>query len=756
MCNSRAAAFLEVLLVSSLIALASAQGSTKWLTLSGNPPLVIARGGFSGIFPDSSLFAYNLAMITSVPDVVMWCDVQLTKDEAGICASDLRLDNSTSIASAFRDKEKTYDVNGVSMKGWFSIDFTLKDLATVYLTQGIGSRSPRFDGNFLPILTAQEVIQQLKPPGLWLNIQHDQFFSQHNLSMRNYVLSTSRSVPVSYISSPEVNFLRSIVTRFNRTRTKLVFRFLARNIVEPSRSQTYDSLSKNLAFIKTFASGILVPKAYIYPVTPENYVQPYSSIVSDAHKIGLEVYASDFVNDQPLSYNYSYDPIEETLHYIDNGVFSVDGLLTDFPITQSEAIDCFAHVGKNNSRQVKFLVISYNGASGDYPSCTDKAYTKAIQDGADVIDCPVQMSKDGVPFCFQSINLMEASNIAQSEFRNRTTTILELRPGPAIFSFSLTWSEVQSLTPQISNPYQAFSLYRNPANRMEGKFVSLSDFLALARNTSLSGVLLRIENATYLAENQGLSVTDAVLDVLSKAGYNNLTTMKVMIQSTNSSVLTKIKGHGNYELVYEVDENIRDAANSTVEDIKSFANSVAVTKMSVLPTNSLYLTMRTNTVAKLQAYKLPVYVQLFSNEFVSQAWDFFSDATVEINSFVTGAGVDGVITDFPRTAATYKRNKCLGLGAKTPAYMTPVGPGSLVELIPPSDLPPAQPPSPVLTDSDVNEPPLPAVVAKAPSPTPGANIPTAPTPRGNGQPKLSAPIFLSVLPVLVASLFLAL
>ncbi|PKI50515.1 hypothetical protein CRG98_029120, partial [Punica granatum] len=69
MCNSRAAAFLEVLLVSSLIALASAQGSTKWLTLSGNPPLVIARGGFSGIFPDSSLFAYNLAMITSVPDV---------------------------------------------------------------------------------------------------------------------------------------------------------------------------------------------------------------------------------------------------------------------------------------------------------------------------------------------------------------------------------------------------------------------------------------------------------------------------------------------------------------------------------------------------------------------------------------------------------------------------------------------------------------------------------------------------------------
>lgn len=39
----------------------------------------------------------------------------------------------------------------------------------------------------------------------------------------------------------------------------------------------------------------------------------------------------------------------------------------------------------------KPLIISHNGASGDYPDCTDLAYRKAVADGADVIDCTVQV-----------------------------------------------------------------------------------------------------------------------------------------------------------------------------------------------------------------------------------------------------------------------------------------------------------------------------------------------------------------------------
>lgn len=37
--------------------------------------------------------------------------------------------------------------------------------------QGIYSRTNKFDGNLFQILTVDDVAKQLKPPGLWLNIQ---------------------------------------------------------------------------------------------------------------------------------------------------------------------------------------------------------------------------------------------------------------------------------------------------------------------------------------------------------------------------------------------------------------------------------------------------------------------------------------------------------------------------------------------------------------------------------------------------------
>ncbi|KAI5404780.1 hypothetical protein KIW84_051805 [Lathyrus oleraceus] len=173
---------------------------------------------------------------------------------------------------------------------------------------------------------------------------------------------------------------------------------------------------------QTFASGILVPKGYIWPIDAAGYLQPHTTLVSDAHKAGLEVDASDFANDFVSSSNYSYDPLAEYLQFIDNGDFSVDGVLTDFPITPSEAIDCFARLGTNATRRDKTLIISKFGASGDYPACTNLAYNNAISDGADVLDCPVQISKDGIPFCLSSIDLLDSTTVAQTSFIDLVTS----------------------------------------------------------------------------------------------------------------------------------------------------------------------------------------------------------------------------------------------------------------------------------------------------------------------------------------------
>ncbi|WOG91800.1 hypothetical protein DCAR_0311053 [Daucus carota subsp. sativus] len=286
-----------------------------------------SRGGFSGIFPDSSLDAYKLTLHAGLPTTILRCDMQLTSDKVGICFSELILDSGSDISRLFSKSKKSYLVNE---------------------TQGNFYRPSQSNQNLFQVVTVSDMVRQLKPPRLWLNIQH-------NLSMRSFVISASQSVIVNYISSPDVNFLRSIFTQFKASPTKLIFQFGGQNDTEPSTNQTYASLLKNLTFIKTFSYGIL-----------DLYMETHTSAVLDAHKEGLEIYY---------------------LNFIENDNFSVDGVLSDFRITPSEVIvaKCVSYVGKNLNGPATPLVISHEGASGHYPSCSDLSYKQVVLDGKKII-----------------------------------------------------------------------------------------------------------------------------------------------------------------------------------------------------------------------------------------------------------------------------------------------------------------------------------------------------------------------------------
>lgn len=201
-------------------------------------------------------------------------------------------------------------------------------------------------------------------------MQYNSFFLEHKLSSEDYILELPKDT-LSYISSPEVEFLKSLGGKLKKAKTKLIFRFLNENIEEPSTKKTYGELLKDLKAIKEFAAGILVPKTYIWPVEKDQYLAPSStSLVKDAHALGLEVYASGFANDIVLSYNYSYDPTAEYLQFMDNSDFSVDGVLTDFPVTASGA------VGKNYS------MLELEGAKTVvYHGFTKKKKTVVYHDG---------------------------------------------------------------------------------------------------------------------------------------------------------------------------------------------------------------------------------------------------------------------------------------------------------------------------------------------------------------------------------------
>jgi hypothetical protein len=137
-----------------------------------------------------------------------------------------------------------------------------------------------------------------------------------------------------------VGILKLIGPTARRSRTSLILKVLDPNTVEQSTNTTYGTLLQNLMEIRTYASGILVPKNLIWPINDKTqYLQAHTNLVQDAHKAKLAVYAYDFANDQyPNSFNYSFDPIAEYLAYVGQADFSVDGVLTDFPSTASEAI----------------------------------------------------------------------------------------------------------------------------------------------------------------------------------------------------------------------------------------------------------------------------------------------------------------------------------------------------------------------------------------------------------------------------------
>ncbi|GAB2216247.1 hypothetical protein Droror1_Dr00024017 [Drosera rotundifolia] len=714
-----------LLLSSLLICSAVAQNPVmslkkRWLTLSGEQPMVIARGGFSGLFPDSSESAFKVALPLGIKDTILYCDMQLTKDLVAFCQTELPLENSTTIAAVYPKGQKTYVVNGKPMQGWFAVDFTADQLLNnVALTQNILTRPSIFDEMFPPF-----TIDDLSaiPAPIWINVQYDTFFNQHKLSAVKYI-SQMGPKTLFYVSSPEIGFLKNVASLVDQKTVRLVLKFLEPETVEPTTKQTYGAILKNLALVKQYARGILVPKDYIWPVGKDMYLQPATTLVADAHKAGLEIYAYGFASDFPASYNYSYDPAAEYLQFINNAEFSVDGVMTDFPNTASEAIACLAHHQKFPRQKTgQALIITHNGASGDYAPCTDLAYEKAIYDGADIIDCSVQLTIDGVLFCSDSADLSKSTN-ALVMFMSLSTVIPEIQAQNGIFSFDLTWSQIQTLKPQLVSPLQN-GLPRNPAYKDKGRLLTLTEFLDLAKVKAVSGVLIDIQNAVYLAGKKNLDITASVRAALSNATFDKQSTQQVLIQSDDTSVLAKFKDIPTYKRVLFIEEIIGDAPKQPVQEIKKHADAVTVFRSSLMPSNAAgFTTVSTKVVDEMHAANISVYVSTLYNEYVALGFDYFADPLVEITTFVKGLHVDGVVTEYPLTASRYMRSPCSDPSSKprTDKFQVtflPVEPGAVYSIAPDDARPPAAAPAPSLEVSDVVDPPLPEVTNAPPQGAP--------------------------------------
>ena len=171
-------------------------------------------------------------------------------------------------------------------------------------------------------------------------VQYPTFYSQNNFDVGSAIAEQLLGTPIAYLSSPEVGFLKDVQNILTNS-TVFVLKFRTKDEIEPSTNQTYGSLLNNLTSISAFASGILVPKDYIWSVNNDSgYLVSDSGLISKAHNANLAIYAYDFVNElfQPSIYNYSFNPVLEYLQYAPSTGPNVDGFFTDFPITASKAL----------------------------------------------------------------------------------------------------------------------------------------------------------------------------------------------------------------------------------------------------------------------------------------------------------------------------------------------------------------------------------------------------------------------------------
>ena len=151
--------------------------------------------------------------------------------------------------------------------------------------------------------------------------------------------------------------------------------------------------------MKTFADGILVHKDYIWPVDTNLYLQPPTSLVKDAHNVGLEIYAANFSNDEfCMRYNYRYDPVGEYIQFVYYNDLGVDGVLTDFCATTAEAIAYYALSSKIRSIPLAATRVDNYVAIDEYIHLTDAENQET--DARSLLSSRISESEDLVEWDF--------------------------------------------------------------------------------------------------------------------------------------------------------------------------------------------------------------------------------------------------------------------------------------------------------------------------------------------------------------------
>lgn len=296
-------------------------------------PLIIGHRGASGHRPEHTLASYRLAAEMGADFVEP--DLVATKDGVLIARHENEIGATTDAGAKFPDRKRVKTIDGQSIEGWFSEDFTLAEIKTLRARERLAFRSHDYDGRF-EVATFEEVIalaQQLgrelgRPIGIYPETKHPSYFRGIGLPLEEPLLRAleahgwnTREAPV-FIQSFETGNLRALRAK---TKVRLIQLAATAAVIEGDR----------LKEIATYADGIGPEKRLIIPVKPDGSVGPPTDLVARSHALGLLVHVWTLRRDKEfLPAGYKGNAEEEFRQFRDAGV---DGLFTDFPDVAARA-----------------------------------------------------------------------------------------------------------------------------------------------------------------------------------------------------------------------------------------------------------------------------------------------------------------------------------------------------------------------------------------------------------------------------------
>jgi glycerophosphoryl diester phosphodiesterase len=359
----RALCLLGVLaMTSELLANTSAASETV-------RPIVIGHRGASGYVPEHTLTSYFIAVQQGAdfiePDLVS------TKDGVLVARHENEIGGTTDVGMhpEFAARKTTKKIDGKSVEGWFTEDFTLAELKTLRAKERLPqlrTGNARFDGQFeIPtfdeILSMVRALERMHGPtvpriGVYPETKHPSYFRSIDLPLEGPLLRTlkrwgyrGKDAPI-FIQSFEVGNLQALRKKTQIQLVQLMeasgapYDFTARG-----DSRTYADLATadGLREVALYADAIGVEKSMVIPRDTDNALLPPTALVNHAHAAGLKVHVwtmraeNNFLpkffasNDNPAALGNLAGEIAAFL------TTNIDGFFSDHPDIGVKARDAY-------------------------------------------------------------------------------------------------------------------------------------------------------------------------------------------------------------------------------------------------------------------------------------------------------------------------------------------------------------------------------------------------------------------------------